>query len=519
MPKNPFTARPVGRLIRASLLVACLGATSLLVSACPGHQLVPADTPGTPGTEDPSEAIKLATPILLTAPTLRTVSAFRIAGYHVLSDPAISFDTPVPGAEVRAIPTTGGLTVIGTTDASGRVVLRLDINKVYTIVASFTDAAGQPRNFRTFAKVTEADRSAPPTQPLDFATSLVAEAIAQGRDQNSLPTLDVTKIQQAVKSTMDLLKAKPELFTAVVMETDTRNPAAVNQALQTLSLAKQLDPVFANFPDPIDALAVAQRSVDPTNSLAQGGTPSAAPPTTPPAPPVVSPVVTKPPASIQRFEMVEGPDTLYLPFGNGATDPAYPQSRLFKARTVLSNGLELPVALWSIVSGDQGGKIAIEGGLVRVLPGASAGTLTIRANSLAGAGFTAERTVSIVATPRRVASAQVNLPAGVPALYVPSDGSSLGDNNLGHPTALQLAWELNWNDRAVSRGPEGADALEWRSLNPDMLAVDALGHVRALPGSREGTASIALSTKTEPSIRTEIMIPVRRAAELVVDIK
>ena len=513
---TPFpSSRPASRLLRAGLLVAGLGTAVALLSACPGHQLVPAN----PGTQVSENAFQLDTPVQVLAPSLRTVSAFRIAGFHVLSDPAISFDTPVPGAEVRAIPTTGGLTVIGTTDASGRVTMRLDLNKVYTIVASFKDVDGKPRTFRTFAKVTEADKAAPPTQPLDFASTLVAEAIAKGRDKDSLPSLDVSKVKDAVKSTLDVLKAKPEAFTAIIMETDTANTDAVSKALQAISLVKQLDPALAAMPDPIDALSTAQSSVDPTNSHAAGGTPSANPPVTPPAPPVVAPVVTKPPTTIQRFELVDGPDTIYLPFANGAQDAAYPQSRLLKARTVLSNGTELPIANWTIVSGGQGGKISLEGGLVRASAGAIAGEVVIRASALSDASLAAQRTVRVAETPRRVLSVSLALPASIPALTVPADGAYWEDNNLDRPTEAQLAWELTWNDRARTGAPDDATLLEWKSLTPGMVTVDAWGLVSAKPGSSEGTASVEVKTRTEPPVTTVIPIPVRREGAIRVDIK
>ncbi len=515
MFNSSFSSRPLARLVRAGLLVASLGTVSALLSACPGHQLVPAG----PAAPVPTDAFKLDTPIQVLAPALKSVSAFRIAGFHVLSDPAISFDTPVPGAEVRAIPTTGGLTVIGTTDATGRVILRLDINKVYTIVAAFKDPAGVPRTFRTFAKVTEKDKANPPTQPLDFASTLVAESITKGRDQASLPTLDMAKVQAAVKSTLEVLKAKPEAFTAVVMDTDTTDPEAVGKAMQALSLVKQLDPALAALPDPIDALSEAQGSVDPTNSLEEGGVPSANPPATPPAPPVVAPVVSKPPTTIQRFELLPAPEKVYLPFDNGATDPAYPQTHLVRALTVLTDGTELPIADWSIVSGAQAGKVSLEGGRISLLSGAAPGDVTIRATALANADKYADLTMRIVETPRRILSGKLKVPSQTPALYVPADGSSLGDNNLGHPTDLQLAWELTWNDRAITHSPEDASLLEWRSGTPHMVLVDAWGRVSVKPGSAEGTASVELSTKTQPPITLEIPIPVRRDAAIAIDVK
>ncbi len=503
---------PYSRLHPLRHLVLALSLTLPLVG-CPSMFAGP--TP--PAKDEPTAASKPVplgsdTPITVRQPNVFANAGLQqAAGYHVAaSDPSVTFETSVAGARVEAIPTTGGLTIIGTTDASGRAILRLDVNKVYKIIAKFKDARGQEQEFRTLTKVAKEQKDAPPTQTLNFASTLVTKTLEKSRT-NSLASIDVAMVQEAMQATQTVLTRNAEALTAVLATTDLTKAEDIQVALQTISVVKQIDSELSGSPDPLDALSAAQTSVDATNSLSEGGNADASPPTVTPSPPPADTTLTKPETTLKSFAL--GPvasDSVYLPLlrdGKRYVDPAYPGTLLLSAETVLTNGTTIPLANWEVLPDSaNAGKVSVAGGLLATVEGAVKGVVTVRATPPFGSATPQELAIQLRPTPRRVRTVQLALPSATPELYIPADGSQEGDNNLGHASTLTLDVTLTWNDDLVSRE---AAPIAWSTSTPGMVAVDADGTVRALPTAPEGTAVVIATTRTLPALRTEIRIPLR----------
>lgn len=486
-------------------------------------------------------------------------AAYR-AAYRRVQDAAASdfAESPVPNSIVIALATTGGQQIVGSTDSQGQVILNLDVNKVYYITAPFVDALGAYREFRTIVKVRKEEKDNPPPQSCTFASTLVTSAItnANGGDFHTLKSIDVSQVKKAVDATETIIKAKPKVLAAVLLNTNAANPDAINTALKTISIAKQSDPTLNNIPAPTDAVQQAKTSQDSSNSLKASGESevvtvtvkkgqdanqvaqqqliSATPAPTPAPTLTPTPVstATPTPVHVKSFDFAAGmPTQVFIPLtvnGSPVYDPAYPRAALLSTNTLLTDGTTIPVASWSIAAGDQGGKITVDSGILRIDPSSLPGYVNVLAVPiLDSTSWNRIQPIQLLATPVRVASASVSLPAGVTGLTVPADFTVPGDNNLSGVTSVKLNAHLIWNDQHASDLSTASSQLTWSTSTPNLVSVDQDGAIHALANTSGGLAVVTVTANfpvppTNLLVATPsatIQIPVQRSSKTVITIQ